>query len=99
MHRPRNKGRIIDEISRIEAGGGTVMYPAMEEALRDAHGDAARAQARHHPDRRHLGARRLRGIAQAMAPARITVSTVAVGNDADQTCSKKSPASAAAATT
>ena len=77
--RPRNKGHIIDEISRIEAGGGTVMYPAMEEAYEMLQRDAGQAQARDHPDRRHLVARRLRGDRQTMAPARITVSTVAVG--------------------
>src|SRR6185312_2852264 len=27
-----NKSRIMDDISRIEAGGGTVMYPAMQDA-------------------------------------------------------------------
>ncbi len=32
MQPAANKGRIIDEISRIEAGGGTTMDPAMEEA-------------------------------------------------------------------
>ena len=32
MQSAGNKGRISDEISRIEAGGGTTMYPAMEQA-------------------------------------------------------------------
>ena len=46
---------------RIEAGGGTVMYPAMEEAYEALQRTVGQAQARDHPDRRHLRARRLRG--------------------------------------
>ena len=33
MQPASNKGKISDEISRIEAGGGTTMYPAMEMAF------------------------------------------------------------------
>ena len=33
MQSASNKARIIDDISRIEAGGGTTMYPAMEKAF------------------------------------------------------------------
>jgi Ca-activated chloride channel family protein len=83
MQSAGNKGRIIDDISRIEAGGGTTMYPAMEKAfdiLQDTH-----ARLKHvivltdgisNPGD-------FTGLAQAMAQAKITLSTVAVGSDAD----------------
>ncbi|WP_397568509.1 VWA domain-containing protein [Schlesneria sp. T3-172] len=78
-----NKGRIIDDISRIEAGGGTTMYPAMEEAYNSL--QAATAKLKHvivltdgisSPGD-------FEGIAQSMASSRITCSTVAVGEGCD----------------
>jgi Ca-activated chloride channel family protein len=85
MQSAANKGRIIDDISRIEAGGGTTMYPAMEKAfdiLQETH-----ARLKHviiltdgisQPGD-------FTGLAQAMAQAKITLSTVAVGSDSDTT--------------
>ena len=78
-----NKGRIIDDISRIEAGGGTVMYPAMEEAYNALLGATAKLK--------HVivltdgisSPGDFEGIAQSMASARITCSTVAVGEGCD----------------
>ncbi|WP_373649237.1 VWA domain-containing protein [Schlesneria sp. DSM 10557] len=78
-----NKGRIFDDISRIEAGGGTTMYPAMEEAYNSL--QAATAKLKHvivltdgisSPGD-------FEGIAQSMASSRITCSTVAVGEGCD----------------
>lgn len=83
MQSAGNKGRIIDDISRIEAGGGTTMYPAMEKAfdlLQETH-----ARLKHviiltdgisNPGD-------FTGLAQSMAQAKITLSTVAVGSDSD----------------
>ena len=78
-----NKGRIIDDISRIEAGGGTVMYPAMDEAYNALLGATAKLK--------HVivltdgisSPGDFEGIAQSMASARITCSTVAVGEGCD----------------
>ena len=78
-----NKGRIIDDISRIEAGGGTVMYPAMEEAYNALLGATAKLK--------HIivltdgisAPGDFEGIAQSMASSRITCSTVAVGEGCD----------------
>ncbi len=78
-----NKARIIDDISRIEAGGGTVMYPAMEEAYNSLLGATAKLK--------HVivltdgisSPGDFEGIAQSMASSRITCSTVAVGEGCD----------------
>ncbi len=78
-----NKGRIIDDISRIEAGGGTTMYPAMEEAYNSLLGATAKLK--------HVivltdgisSPGDFEGIAQSMASSHITCSTVAVGQDCD----------------
>jgi Ca-activated chloride channel homolog len=78
-----NKGRINDEIGRIEAGGGTVMYPAMEKAFETLQGAVAKIK--------HVilltdgisSPGDFEGLAATMAQARITVSTVAVGSDSD----------------
>lgn len=77
-----NKGRVIDDISRIEAGGGTNMYPAMESAFEALQGTVAKLK--------HViiltdgisAPGDFQGIAASMASAKITVSTVGIG-DAD----------------
>jgi len=79
-----NKSRIIDDISRIEAGGGTAMYPAMEDAYEALQSTVAKLK--------HViiltdgisAPGDFEGLAATMAGARITVSTVGVGNDADK---------------
>ncbi|RPI78765.1 MAG: VWA domain-containing protein, partial [Planctomycetaceae bacterium] len=79
-----NKARIADDISRIEAGGGTVMYPAMDEAFQALQGTVAKLK--------HVivmtdgisAPGDFEGLAQSMAQSKITVTTVAVGNDADR---------------
>lgn len=83
MQSASNKGRISDEISRIEAGGGTVMYPAMERAYEMLVATPARLK--------HViiltdgisSPGDFQGLAATMQSARITVSTVAVGSDSD----------------
>ncbi len=78
-----NKSRIIDDISRIEAGGGTVMYPAMEEAYQALQATVAKLK--------HViiltdgisSPGDFEGLATTMAGARITVTTVGIGQGAD----------------
>ena len=83
MQSASNKGRIIDDISRIEAGGGTTMAPAMEEAYSTLQGSTAKLK---HVIMLTDGVSSpgdFEGIAQNMATARITCSTVAVGEGCD----------------
>jgi Mg-chelatase subunit ChlD len=83
MQSASNRARISDEISRIEAGGGTVMYPAMERAYQFLQQTTAKIK--------HViiltdgisSPGDFQGLAAEMASARITVSTVAVGTDSD----------------
>lgn len=78
-----NKARIIDDISRIEAGGGTTMAPAMEEAYTTLQGATAKLK---HVIMLTDGISSpgdFEGIAQNMATSRITCSTVAVGEGCD----------------
>jgi len=84
MHPCSDKGFVLDRIAQLEAGGGTVMAPAMEEAHETLRGTVAKLK--------HViiltdgisSPGDFEGIAQAMAADRITVSTVAMGADADQ---------------
>lgn len=79
-----NKGYVMDRISSIEAGGGTVMAPAMEAALEALQATTAKLK--------HViiltdgisSPGDFEGIAQSMTQARITVTTVGVGEDADK---------------
>jgi Ca-activated chloride channel family protein len=83
MQSASNKGKISEEIARIDVGGGTTMYPAMEmsnEMLL-----AASAKLKHvilltdgvsSPGD-------FEGLAQQMSSARMTVSTVAIGDGSD----------------
>jgi Ca-activated chloride channel family protein len=83
MQSASNKGRITGDISRIEAGGGTTMYPAMEKAFEILQGTAAKLK---HVIMLTDGVSSpgdFAGLAATMAQARITVSTVAVGSDSD----------------
>ncbi|HUE70741.1 MAG TPA: VWA domain-containing protein [Pirellulaceae bacterium] len=83
MQSAGNKGRISDDISRIESGGGTTMYPALEQAYEMLQSTVAKLK--------HVivltdgvsSPGDFAGLAQAMAQDRITVSTVAMGADSD----------------
>jgi Ca-activated chloride channel homolog len=80
-----NKGAIIDAISRVEAGGGTVMYPPMEEAFNVLQATSAKLK---HVIMLTDGVSApgdFEGMAASMAAARITCSTVGVGGDCDET--------------
>ena len=83
MQPARNKGKISGEIAQIDAGGGTTMYPAMDLAFEML--SATSAKLKHcivlsdgisSPDD-------FEGLTQTMVSAKMTVSTVAVGEGAD----------------
>jgi Ca-activated chloride channel family protein len=84
MQPASNKGRILDDISRLEAGGGTNMYPAMEEAFAALQNTVAKLK--------HViiltdgisAPGDFEGIANDMATSRMTISTVGVGSGADE---------------
>jgi Mg-chelatase subunit ChlD len=77
------RARILDAVSRIKAGGGTVMLPALESA-RDALRQVE-AKVKHvivlSDGQTDPGA--FQTLVSGMAEERITVSTVAIGRDAD----------------
>ena len=84
VHPCNDKGFVLDRVSTIEAGGGTVMYPAMEEAYEALQRTVAKLK--------HViiltdgisAPGDFEGISQQMAQARITVSTVGIGEGYDQ---------------
>ena len=83
MQPASNSVRISDEIARIEAGGGTNMYPAMEMSFEMLMTTSAKLK--------HVilltdgvsTAGDFEGMAQQMVSAKMTVSTVAAGGGAD----------------
>lgn len=78
-----DRARILDAVSRIKAGGGTNMYPALA-AARDALREVE-ARVKHvivlSDGQTDPGP--FRTLVSGMAEERITVSTVAIGHDAD----------------
>ena len=81
MQSASNKGKISDEIARVESGGGTSMYPAMEMSFEILNSTSAKLK--------HVimltdgisNSGDFEGMAQQMVSAKMTVSTVAVGGD------------------
>src|SRR5690606_28193444 len=79
-----DKGYILDRISSIEAGGGTDMYPAMEEAYAALNTTVAKLK--------HViiltdgisAPGDFNGISSSMAAARMTITTVGVGEGCDR---------------
>ena len=77
------KVKISDEISRIDVGGGTVMYPAMEQGFEMLQQSVAKLK--------HMilltdgvsAPGDFEGLSQQMAALKMTVSTVAMGSDCD----------------
>ena len=83
MQSASNKGKISGEIARIDAGGGTTMYPAMEMSYEILMGTSAKLK---HVILLTDGVSSpgdFEGMAGQMAAARMTVSTVAVGEGSD----------------
>jgi uncharacterized protein YegL len=83
MQSASNTGKISDEIARIEASGGTNMYPSMEMAFELLVNASVKLK--------HVilltdgvsQAADFEGLAAQMAAAKITVSTVATGSGSD----------------
>ncbi|MEZ6039104.1 MAG: VWA domain-containing protein [Planctomycetaceae bacterium] len=83
MQPASNAAKISDEIARIEAGGGTNMYPAMEMSFEMLMTASAKLK---HVILLTDGVSTpgdFQGMAQQMASAKITVSAVAAGGGAD----------------
>ncbi|MEZ6131331.1 MAG: FixH family protein [Planctomycetaceae bacterium] len=77
------KSTVIDRIASIEAGGGTSLYPAMQEAFQALQGISAKLKHVIVLTDGFSTPGDLEGITQDMAALRITVSTVGLG-DVDQ---------------
>ena len=83
MQSASNTSKISEEISRIEAGGGTTMYPAMEMSMEMLMNASAKLK---HVILLTDGVSTpgdFEGLASQMASTKITVSTVAAGSGAD----------------
>ncbi len=79
MQSASNKGKISDEISRIEPGGGTSMFPSMEQAFEILSATSAKLKHVIMLTDGQSNPGDFEGMAQQMASARMTVSTVALG--------------------
>lgn len=77
------KGIILDRIASIEAGGGTTLYPAMDEAFRALRETNARLKHVIILTDGYSTPGDFESMTQDMVAARITVSTVGIG-DADR---------------
>lgn len=83
MQPARNRSRIEGEIARIQAGGGTEIFPALDAAYQDMSVTEAR--------RKHVilltdgraPTAGIRDLVQAMAADSITITTVGLGNEVD----------------
>ncbi|QDU79157.1 von Willebrand factor type A domain protein [Polystyrenella longa] len=83
--RPRSeKSTLVNSIRSIEAGGGTTMYPAMDMAYTGLQSVAAKLKHVIILTDGHSSPGDFAGISQTMASSRITLSTVGVGDGADQ---------------
>ncbi len=83
MQSASNKAKISDEISRIEAGGGTTMYPGMEMANEILMATNAKLKHVILLTNGISSPGDFEGLAQQMVSNRMTVSTVAVGEGSD----------------
>jgi uncharacterized membrane protein len=78
-----NKGQILDKISTIEAGGGTIMAPPMEAALESLQNTPAKLKHVIVLTDGYCEPADFEGISRNMIESKITCSTVAVGDDCD----------------
>jgi Ca-activated chloride channel homolog len=84
VHPCNDKAYVLERISSIEAGGGTRMYPAMEEAYEALKNTTAKLK---HVIILTDGISEpgdFEGLTTKMSADRITVTTVGVGDDADR---------------
>lgn len=82
------KSTVIDRIAAIELGGGTALYPAMQEAFRALQATTSKLKHVIILTDGHSTPGDFEGIAQDMAAMRITVSTVGLG-DVDESLLKR----------
>ena len=83
MQPARNRSRIDNDIARIQAGGGTEIFPALDAAYQDL--TVVQARKKHVillTDGR-ASSSGIRDLVQAMAAESITVTTVGLGNEVD----------------
>ncbi|MCA9068773.1 MAG: VWA domain-containing protein [Planctomycetaceae bacterium] len=85
LHAASDKNYVIDRIATIEASGGTSIYPALSDANEALLSASAKLKHVILLTDGHSSPGDFDGLASDMAAARMTVSTVAVGNGADQT--------------
>jgi Ca-activated chloride channel family protein len=78
-----NKGQILDKISTIEAGGGTIMYPPMEAAYEALQNTPAKLKHVIVLTDGECEPGDFEGITQSMVQSKMTCTTVAVGDDCD----------------
>ncbi|MEQ1903331.1 MAG: VWA domain-containing protein [Pirellulaceae bacterium] len=83
MHSAADRGFIIDRISTIEASGGTSIYPGLSDAYDALTATTAKLKHVILLTDGHSEPGDFEGIARDMVSARITLSTVAVGESAD----------------
>ncbi|HKQ71417.1 MAG TPA: VWA domain-containing protein, partial [Polyangiaceae bacterium] len=83
MQPARNRSRIQNDVSRIQAGGGTEIFPALDAAYQDL--SVVQARKKHvillTDGRASSGG--VRDLVQTMAAESITVTTVGLGNEVD----------------
>ncbi len=89
LHGASDKNYVIDRIATIEASGGTSIYPGLSDAYEALLSTSAKLKHVILLTDGHSEPGDFDGIASDMAAARITVSTVAVGDGADQTLLEK----------
>ncbi len=83
VHPCSDKGFVLDRVSTIEAGGGTDMYPAMVEAFEALQQTSAKLKHVILLTDGQSAPGDFEGITQSMIGAKITVSTVGIGEGAD----------------
>ncbi len=79
----RNRERVLDQVSRLQAGGGTNMYPAIELAYSYLRQSQAKVRHAIVLSDGQTDPGDFRGLLTRMAREKMTVSSVAIGNDAD----------------
>jgi Ca-activated chloride channel homolog len=80
-----DKVAIVEPLSRMEAAGGTNIYPALSDAYDALAGTAAKLKHVILLTDGHSQPGNFPGVIEDMLAARITLSSVAVGQEADQT--------------
>jgi Ca-activated chloride channel family protein len=83
MTEAQNREQVAADLATLQPGGGTVLYPALEEAYRQLAGIEAAVKHVIVLSDGLTNPGEFEQLARAMRAAKITVSTVAVGDDAD----------------